>query len=141
MLLSLRPTGIRYPVNRALHIPSVTCRRSVNAMAKDALAEADKAGAFKRTDATFRSQVAPGAEFEPEGTFASPVASCCHASKSIEIVDPLIVAYPAFPLRLHRHLRAVLAGHDWMHQYGVKRTGPVQRSVCTNNTSIRSLYT
>ena len=39
-------------------------------MAKDSLAEADKTGAFKRTDATFRSQVAYGTTFEPEG--ASP---------------------------------------------------------------------
>lgn len=55
----------------------------MKAMAKDALAEADKSGAFKRTDATFRSQVAPGADFEPEGTFASSVASLCHATVSM----------------------------------------------------------
>lgn len=40
--------------------------RQVRAMAKDALAETSD-GAFKRTDATFRSFVKPDTEFEPEG--------------------------------------------------------------------------
>lgn len=75
MLLLATPSGVRYTMKGASPNPAATCRRSVIAMAKDALAEADKDGAFKRTDATFRSQVGPGSEFEPEGTFHCIVTS------------------------------------------------------------------
>jgi hypothetical protein len=38
--------------------------------AKDATQEADKAGAFVRTDATFRDHISKGGKYEPEGACA-----------------------------------------------------------------------
>lgn len=67
MLFIAGQAGSRFPLHAIRRGSPLDCRRSVIAMAKDALAEADKTGAFKRTDATFRSQVVPGSEFEPEG--------------------------------------------------------------------------
>lgn len=55
-LLRTRAPGLRFPPTR----------RTV-AMAKDALAEADAKGAFKRTDSTFRDIIEKGGRFEPEG--------------------------------------------------------------------------
>lgn len=46
--------------------------------AKDATQEADKAGAFVRTDATFRDHISKGGKYEPEGERVLPVFRRMH---------------------------------------------------------------
>eukprot|EP00892_Ulva_mutabilis_P007233 jgi/Ulvmu1/4882/UM020_0168.1 len=91
MLVSTRPVGSRLSLQAFGRSSGLACRKSAIAMAKDALAEADTTGAFKRTDATFRSQISPGSEFEPEAgryvlyvSYACPWANRCLATRNLK---------------------------------------------------------